>query len=204
MRGQLAALLLAALAASSPLSLPGAAGPEAAAAQEPPTLRLSVSQELDRQMTESPGELAWEDVSGHLTVEYAASDALPLERVPVELVAVAVRDGEILGRASTSPSVATADEGTPGSAFAGPDWPPAERWFPSAAWRPDGLDSPTGSVAPEPKAVASQIVLPSNAGGVVIYAAPSASELRARFRTLPVVITTRPKPDTASADTTGL
>lgn len=199
MRRRLTALLLFSVVAVLPVtgSSPIVA---AAGAQESPTLRLTVSPELSRQMEEAPGDLAWSELPEHLTVEFASSEALPMDRVPIRLVAVAVREGEILGRAATTPSVATAGESLPASSIAGDGWPPAGEWFPASAWRPDGISSPTAPVAPEAGAAASGITLPSRAGGVVLFAAPAADALVQRFRTVPVVVTTWPTSDPAGAD----
>lgn len=193
MRRRTAALLLLfSLAAVLPSSASQPAGPAAAEAQEAPTLRLTVSTELRRQMQDSPAELAWSDLPGHLTVEFVSGEALPMERVPVRLVAVGIRDGEIVGRAATTPSLATAGESLPASSLAGAGWPPADEWFPAGSWRPDGMGSPNAAVAPDAEAAAAQITLPSNAGGLMIFAAPAADALVQRFRTLPVVVTTWP------------
>lgn len=203
-----ALLLLAPVPACLPLPVSGPVGPDAASAQEPSTLRLTASTRLRRQMQDAPGELTWSDLPGELEVEYVASDALPLERVPIRLVAVGVRDGEIVGRSATTPSVAA--DGRPSSAsdLAGSGWPPAGEWFPARAWRPDGIASPAGAVPPNAQAAVSRVALPSDAGGVLIFASPAADELSKRFATLPVVITMRrtgglPGPDTAPTDTTG-
>lgn len=201
MRTRLAAPL-APLAAGLLLSLPGTPGPDAASAQEAPTLRLTVSPQLSQQMREAPGELAWTDLRDQLSVQFTSSASLPMERVPVRVVAVAVRDGEIVGRASTTPSLATAGESIPVSRLASESWPPADDWFPAASWRPDGIASPSVAVRPEAGAAASQITLPSSAGGVMLFAAPAADALIQRFRTVPVVVTTWPIADTTRADTT--
>lgn len=208
MRRRLAALVVFPVVAVLPVTGSSPIAPDAAVAQEAPTLRLTVSPELSRQMREAPGDLSWSELPGHLAVEFASTEALPMERVPIRLVAVAVREGEILGRAATTPSVATAGESLPASSIAGGGWPPAGEWFPASAWRPDGIGSPDAAVPPEAEAAASQITLPSNAGGVILLAAPAADALVERFRTLPVVITTWPTgdpagTDSASADTTG-
>lgn len=199
MRRHLTALLFFSVVAVLPVTGSSPIG-GAAEAQEAPTLRLTVSPELSRQMKEAPGDLSWSELPEHLTVEFASSEALPMDRVPIRLVAVAVREGEILGRAATTPSVATAGESLPASRVAGGGWPPAGEWFPASAWRPDGISSPTAPVPPEAEAAASQITLPSNAGGVMLFAAPAADALVQRFRTLPVVVTTWPTSDPAGAD----
>lgn len=203
MRRHLAALLLASSAVGLPLPASAPAGPAAAPAQEPPTLRLAASPQLTRQMEDAPGDLAWSDLPAQLEVEFVASDALPMDRVPIRLVAVAVLDGEIVGQASTTPTVATAGESLSASRIAGRGWPPAEEWFPAPLWRPDGIGSPNAPIAPVPEAAASQITLPSNAGGVMLFAAPAADPLVDRFRTLPVVVTTWRTGDTTGTDTTG-
>lgn len=200
MRRRLTALLVLSVVAMLPVSGPSPIGAAAAEAQETARLRLTVSPEFSRQMKEAPGELSWSELPEHLTVEFASSEALPMDRVPIRLVAVAVREGEILGRAATTPSVATAGESLPASSLAGGGWPPAGEWFPASAWRPDGISSPTAPVPPEAEAAASQITLPSNAGGVMLFAAPAADALVQRFRTLPVVVTTWPTSDPAGAD----
>lgn len=200
MRTALAALSLVTLAAWTPVISPAGTGPAAASAQEPATLRLTASPQLKRQLREAPGELAWTDLADHLTVEYSTSEALPLKRVPVELVAMAVRGGEILGRSATAPSVVGPDAPAAASELAAPDWPPAGDWFPSASWRTDGLRPPGQPVEPVAETIAAGIGLPTGAGGLVIFAAPAAQELRARFRTTPVVVTTVPRPDSAVAD----
>lgn len=181
------------------------AAAQPAAAQESPTLQLTVSPGLTQQMEEAPAELAWSELAGQLTVEFPTSGSLDLARVPVQLVALAVREGEVTGRAATAPSVVAAGSSVSASSLAGSDWPPAGRWFPAAGWSPDGIGS-TDPLPPEAGAMASQIALPSNAGGVVLFAAPAAASLRERFLTVPVVVTTWPeKPvggaDTAAADT---
>lgn len=203
MRRHLATLLLFSAVGWLPLPVRSPVAPGSAAAQEEPTLRLTVSPDLSRQMKESPAELVWSELPGHLTVELETSEALPMDRVPVRLVAVAVRDGEILGQASTTPTLAAAGERLPASRVAGSSWPPAGEWFPAEAWRPDGIGSPDAPVPPEAEAAASQITLPSDAGGVMLFAAPAAEPLIQRFRTLPVVITTRPAPDPTGADSAG-
>lgn len=203
MRRQLAALLLFSVVAALPLPTVLPLAPAAAGAQEAPTMRLTVSSDLRRQMQESPAELSWSELPEHLAVEFATTDALPLERVPVRLVAVAVREGETLGRAATTPSVARAGESLPASRIAGGSWPPAEEWFPASAWRPDGIRSPDSAVSPEAGAVASGTDLPADAGGVVLFATPAADALVQRFRTFPVVITTRPTSGPAGAESAG-
>lgn len=208
MRRHLAALLLVS-AAWLPLTALTPVGPATAQAQEDaPTLRLTVSTELRRQMNEAPGEISWAELPGHLTVEFRSGEALPMDQVPVRLVAVAVREGEILGQASTTPTLAIAGEPLPASDIAGDGWPPAGEWFPPKAWRPDGIGSPNATVTPEAEAAASRITLPSNAGGLLLFAAPAAEALVQRFRTLPVVITTWPAAgpdgtDSAATDTAG-
>lgn len=203
MRRRLAALVLFSVVGCLPLPGPSPVAPESAAAQEGPTLRLTVSSELRRQMKESPGELVWSELPGHLAVEFRSTGAFPMDRVPVRLVAVAVREGKIVGRASTTPTLAADGERLPAAKIAGSGWPPAGDWFPAKAWRPDGIGSPNAPVPPEAGALASQITLPSNAGGVMLFAAPAAEALIQRFRTLPVVITTWPAPDPAGADSAG-
>lgn len=206
MRRDLTALLLFSLAGWIPLPVsPPVSAPEAEA-QEAATLRLTVSAELRRQMKEAPGELSWSELPGHLSVEFTSSDALPADRVPVRLVAVAVLEGEILGRASTTPSLVASGESLSAADIAGGDWPPAGQWFPAKAWRPDGIGSPNAPVPADAEAAASQVTLPSNAGGLMILVVPAADALLDRFRTLPVVVTTWPTSgpsgtDSAAADT---
>lgn len=208
MRRHVAAFLLFSVAAWLPPLAGTPAGPEPAGAQDAPTLRLTVSPELSQQMEEAPADLSWSELPEHLGVEFQSGEALPMDRVPIRLVAVAVRGGEITGRSATTPTLATAGESLPASELAGEGWPPAGEWFPAKAWRPDGIGSPNATVTPEAEAAASQITLPSNAGGLMIFAAPAAEALVQRFRTLPVVITTWPAADptasdSAGADTTG-
>lgn len=203
MRRGLASLLLFSVVAVLPRTGFPPFGPAPAGAQEAPTLRLTVSQELTRQMKEAPEELAWAELAEHLSVEFTSSEALPMDRVPIRLIAVAVRDGEILGRAATTPSLATAGESLSASSIAGDGWPPAGEWFPASGWRTDGIGSPNAAVPPEAEAAASQITLPSNAGGVMLFAAPAADALVQRFRTLPVVVTTWPASDPAGAESSG-
>ena len=203
MRRSLAALLLFSVVAVLPRTGSSPFGPDPAGAQEAPTLRLTVSQELTRQMKEAPEELSWAELAEHLSVEFTSSEALPMDRVPIRLIAVAVRDGEILGRSATTPSLATAGESLSASSIAGGDWPPAGEWFPASGWRTDGIGSPNAAVAPEAEAAASQITLPSNAGGVMLFAAPAADALVQRFRTLPVVVTTWPVSDPAGEESSG-
>ena len=203
MRRCLTALLVFSVLAVLPESVPSPIGPAAGGAQEAPTLRLTVSSEFSRQMSEAPGQLTWSELPEHLTVEFASGEALPMDRVPIRLVAVAVREGEIIGRAATTPSVATAGESLSAASIAGGGWPPAGEWFPPSAWRPDGIGSPNAAVHPEAGAVASQITLPSNAGGVMLFATPAAEALVKRFRTLPVVVTTWPTADPAGGDGAG-
>ncbi len=203
MRRHLAALLFA-VTAALPVPVSPAFAPAPAESQEAPTMRLTVSSDVRRQMQESPGELSWSDLPEHLAVEFTSPDALPMERVPVRLVAVAVHEGETLGRAATTPSVARAGESLPASRIAGGSWPPAEEWFPGSAWRPDEIRSPDSAVTPEAGAVVSGIDLPSDAGGVVLFAAPAADALVQRFRTVPVVITTRPTSGPAGAESAGM
>lgn len=203
MRRGLAALLLFSVVAVLPRTGSSPFAPDPAGAQEAPTLRLTVSQELTRQMKEAPEELSWAELPEHLSVEFASSEALPMDRVPIRLIAVAVRDGEILGRAATTPSLATAGESLSASSIAGGDWPPAGEWFPASGWRTDGIGSPNAAVAPEAEAAASQITLPSDAGGVMLFAAPAADALVQRFRTLPVVVTTWPASDPAGEESGG-
>lgn len=203
MRRGLAALLLFSVVAVLPRTGFPPFGPDPAGAQEAPTLRLTVSQELTRQMKEAPEELSWAELAEHLSVEFTSSEALPMDRVPIRLIAVAVRDGEILGRSATTPSLATAGESLSASSIAGGDWPPAGEWFPASDWRTDGIGSPNAAVPPEAEAAASQITLPSNAGGVMLFAAPAADALVQRFRTLPVVVTTWPTSDPAGAESSG-
>lgn len=203
MRTRLAALLLVPINAGLLLAGVGTAGPQAAAAQDAPTLRLTVSPPLGQQMQEAPAQLEWSDLPGELTLEFASSEALPMERVPVRVVAVAVREGEIVGRASTTPSLATAGEALPVSRLAGDSWPPADEWFPPSSWSPDGVRSAGAAVSPEAEAAASHVTIPAGAGGVVLFAAPAADALVERFRTLPVVVTTSPDADETRADTSG-
>lgn len=207
MRSRAAALLLAPVAGCGVVAAAFLVDPPSASAQQPATLRLSVSPELTRQMEEAPGELAWPELPSQLTVEFTTSGDLGLPRAPIRLVAVAVQDGGVVGEASTSPSLIAAGESAPASDLAGSDWPPAGDWFPAGAWRPDGIAA-TDPVAPNSEAAASQIALPSNAGGVVLYAAPAAEALVERFVTVPVVVTTWPvkeagTTDTAASDSTG-
>lgn len=180
--------------------------PEPAVAQESATLRLTVSPGLTQQMKEAPGEVAWTELPGHLTAEFASSGALGLKRVPVRLVAFAIREGEVIGEARTTPTLVGVGSSVPGTELAGADWPPVGDWFPAPDWRPDGI-APADPVTPETGAAASDVEVPSDAGAVVLYAAPAAAALRKRFVTVPVVVTTRPaKPpaaDSAAPDSTG-
>lgn len=182
--------------------------PAGLTAQESPTLRLSASPALTQQMEEAPEELAWAELAGRLTVECPTSGPLGLDRVPVRLVALGVRDGEIVGEATTAPSIVSVGGSAEGSGLAGGNWPPAGEWFPAPRWRASGLS--TGRpVTAEPETVASETRLPSDAAAaVVLYAAPAAAALRKRFVTVPIVVTTRPSgpaADTAAAeaDSTG-
>lgn len=184
MRRYLAALLVAPVAASLPLSVPGAPDAGAVRAQEAPTLRLTAPQEL----READAELSWAEVPGEMEVEFVPGDALPIERVPVHLVAVAVRDGEVVGRTSTTPSVVGAGEAVPASRLAGDAWPAADDLLGEGAWSPVGLSSPDEAVTPEADAAASALSVDGNAAGVLLFAAPAADELAERFRTRPVVV----------------
>lgn len=128
----------------------GSPGPQAAAAQDVPTLRLTVSPTLGQQMQQAPAQLEWSDLPAELTLEFTSSAALPMDRVPVRVVAVAVREGEIVGRASTTPSLATAGEAMPVSRLACDGWPPADEWFPPSSWSPDGVRSADDTGADTP------------------------------------------------------
>lgn len=177
--------------------------PTGLTAQESPTLRLTASPTLAQQVEEAPAELSWTELPARLTVEFPTSGALGLERVPVHLVALGVRDGEIVGEATTAPSVVPVGGSVEGSGLSGGDWPPAGDWFPAPRWRASGLS--TGSpVTAEPETVASEVRLPGDAAdAVILYAAPAAAALRKRFVTVPIVVTTRPSgpaADTAATE----
>lgn len=177
--------------------------PTGLTAQESPTLRFTASPALGQQVEEAPGEFSWTELPARLTVEFPTSGALGLERVPVHLVALGVRNGEIVGEATTAPSVVPVGGSAEGSGLAGGDWPPAGDWFPAPRWRPSGLS--TGSpVTAEPETVASEVRIPGDAAGaVILYPAPAAAALRKRFVTVPIVVTTRPSgpaADTASTE----
>lgn len=176
--------------------------PTGVAAQEAPTLRLTVSPALTQQIEEAPGELPWAEVPTRLTVEYPTSGALGLDRVPVHLVALGLRDGEIVGEATTAPSVLPLGGSAEGSGLAGGGWPPAGDWFPAPRWQ--AADISTGApVTPETETVASEVAVPTDAAGaVILYAAPAAAALRKRFVTVPVVVATRPSGPAADSTAT--
>lgn len=164
----------------------------AAEAQDDPTLRLAVAPGLAQQVEEAPGELSWTEIPRRLSVEFPSSGALGLQRIPVRLVAVAVRNGEVAGEARTSPALVEVGGSVPATEMAGTDWPPAGDWFPSPRWRATAVS--TGApVPPEPERVASAArVVPDGAGALILYAAPAATSLLKRFLSVPVVLTTRP------------
>lgn len=208
MRRVAPALLLLSAGAWLPVAGGALDGADRAPAQDRPTLRLDVSTTLRKQMEETPEELSWSDLPGQILVEYVSGEGLPLERIPVELVAVGVRGGEVVGRTSTTPSVATAGQPSPVSDYVGGAWPPAREWFPPAAWRPDGISSTDGPVPTDVGTAISRLALPAEGGAVLIFASPAAEELSERCSTLPVVITMSSTgraagSDTAAADTTG-
>lgn len=175
----------------------------AAPAQDTPSLELAPSPELEQRMRDAPGELAWGEVAGHLTVRFTAGEVL--DRAPIQVVAVAVRGGQVVGRSSTPPGLASAGQPKACSELAGAGWPPVERWFPASRWSPTGMEAVSDQLAPDPEEVASRVA-PSDAdGGVVLFAAPAADELQKRFTTRPLVVrmrSTGAAPDSLPADTT--
>ncbi|MFB6240078.1 MAG: hypothetical protein ABEJ46_00660, partial [Gemmatimonadota bacterium] len=95
------------------------------------------------------------------------SGGLGLDQVPVHLVALGLRDGEIVGEATTAPSVLPLGGSAEGAGMASGNWPPAADWFPAPRWRPVGVS--TGDpVTPEPEAVASEVRVPADAAGALI------------------------------------
>lgn len=195
----LTGLLAAWLAPGAPVPAP----PEPAPAQETASLELTASTDLEQQMRDAPGDLSWQELAGHLTVRFTAGEIL--DRAPIRVVAVAVRDGEIVGRAFTPPGLASAGQPKPCSELAEGDWPPVDRWFSSPAWTPAGLETVSGQLAPDPERVASGAAPGDADGAVVLFAVPAADELLKRFSTRPLVIrmesTGAVAPDTAGPDT---
>lgn len=193
-----AALLVTWLVPDAP-----APAPDAALAQSTPSLELSSTSELQQQMRDAPADLAWRELAGHLTVRFIAGEVL--DRVPIQVVAVAVRDGQIVGRASTPPGLATAGQPKPCSELTDGDWPPVGEWFAGPAWSPAGMESVSGQLAPDPERVASRVAPADADGAVVLFAAPAADELLKRFTTRPLVVrmksTGAVTPDTAAPDT---
>lgn len=182
--------------------------PTDAEAQESPTLRLSAAPGLAQQVEDAPAELSWTEIPSRLTVEFPTSAPLDLDRVPVHLVAIGVRDGEIVGEATTSPSVVAVGGSARGAEMAGSAWPPVGDWFPAPRWQAADV-STADPVTPVSETVASEVrVPPGAAGAVILYAAPAAGALQKRFVSVPVVVTTRPSgpaadTGTAGADSTG-
>lgn len=198
------AVLAALLAGWLSSGLPSLA-PQPARAQKTASLELSASSQLQDQMREAPAELAWEDLAAQLTVRFTAGEVL--DRAPIRLVAVAVRDGQVVGRASTTPGLASAGRPMPCSELVEGAWPPVERWFSGGGWSPSGLEIASGQLAPDPEQIASAVAPGDADGAVVLFAAPAADELLKRFRTRPLVVRMASTPaaaaDTASPDSVG-
>lgn len=203
-RRHLAALLVAPVLASLPLSGTVAPGGGEALAQETPTLRLTAPEELSPRAEGDDGQLSWADVPGEMEVEFVPGDALPMERVPVQLVAVAVRGGEVVGRSSTTPSVVSAGESLPASRLAGEGWPAAGDLFGAGDWNPVNVSAPDDPTPADAEAAASAVSPPSDGAAVVLFAAPAADELAERFRTLPLAVAAERAGDPADTDTTTL
>lgn len=203
-RRHLAALLVAPVLASLPFSGAGAPSGGEALAQEAPTLRLTATEELSPRAEGGDGQLSWADVPGEMEVEFVPGDALPMERVPVQLVALAVRGGEVVGRSSTTPSVVSAGESLPASRLAGESWPAAGDLFGTGEWNPVDVGVPDDPVPADAEAVASAVSPPSDGAAVVLFAVPAAAELAERFRTLPLAVAAERASDPADTDTTTL
>lgn len=192
-------------------------GPDLQAQETVATFEVQPSGDYLSQIQQTPAQFGWEEFLSTTTLRVEQGTVQPQGHdATVELVAVVIRDGQVVDRTSgelgrstggQAPFTGTAGKSlsefgasqqiaaTLGELFPGSEWVPSNHWVPTNNWRPtvgweDQQLAPRVSqaMAAQPEPIRTEDPAPSEAAIVVLYATYAGEQLRDRILTQPMGI----------------